>query len=548
MSRQRTMVFWALLAAFAAAVAWWTLVVPYAPDRVFTAIPANASFVSVHDNLASRWKDVGSNQLAGLLVRSIGLEPEAAAALLSDPATEEAVRRFGSRRVAIAYVPSLGPARAPAWVVATWIGGQSQRLRWQLKWSRGAGLQVIRDASGRTIWSCRLPDGPRYLRFSFVLDEGMLLGCLSVDQTAARHLGAIADRTSPMPSVAALGKPDQVARWLPPPGRARDRAWTVVPRLAPDAAFPSTIAIALTGLAAGPTDGQLAMDSALPSAPPLPPAHAAELAALLGDAPQAIALCPTAWVRSLAIPATPASFAPLADALMGSGAISAPSNTAAVVLLGDSYSGRLKSVLGPVLGGLTQGLKVPAILLAIRVGNRAGEAEALILESLDSINSRFRLGLIPHRIPTAAGDIVCIEDTQNTVYGRFALEERVAYAVRGSWLILASNMASLQKVLADAGSRTPGRPGEAAWAAGVADRPAAGYVWVDLDASGRTVKAALGAYALTLMGDRSLEGTRRRRVIEDAIEQADRARALRCVTAWMESEPRLLRVPFRIGL
>ncbi len=548
MKGPRTIAFWALLAVFAATVVWWAFVAPYAPDRVFSSIPANASFVSVHDDLASRWRGVASNQLAGLLVRSVGLEPEAAAALLLDPATEDVVRRFGARRVAIAYVPALGHTRTPAWVVATWIGGQSQRLRWQLKWSRGAGMQVSRDESGRTIWSTRLPDGPRYLRFSFVLDEGLLLGCLSVDATAARHLGAIADRISPMPSVAALGKPAQVARWLPPSGQAPDRAWVVVPRLAPDPAFPSTIAIALDGLSSAATGGRLAMDATLPPGPPLPAAHAAELAALLGDSPQAIALLPASLLRSCAASLASPAIAPIAASLLSSGAIAGPSNTAAIVLLGDAYGGRLKSVLGPVLGGLTQGLRVPAVLLAVRVGARAGEAEALMLEALDTVNARYRLGLIPHRIPSAGGDIICIEDTQNTVYGRFALDERVAYAIRSGWLIVGSNMATLQKVLAESDAAATGELRSPRWAAGAASRRAAGYVWVDLDAAGKTVKAALGAYTLTLIGDRSLEGTRRRRAVDDAIEQVERMRELRLAVAWLEAEPGFTRVPFRIGL
>jgi len=116
MSRKRGLLFWLILAAFAATGIWWTLTIPRDVSRLYRAIPANASFVSVHSRTADRWKDLSGNPLILSLLSSVGVKQDALAKQLEDPNTLQWLKRLASDEVVVAYVPSLGHSGAPAWV------------------------------------------------------------------------------------------------------------------------------------------------------------------------------------------------------------------------------------------------------------------------------------------------------------------------------------------------------------------------------------------------------------------------------------------------
>ena len=106
----RRVLFWCLLALFAALTLWWTLHVPHRPDRLYECIPANAVFVSSHDRLAGRWEGFLQNPLTRSVASSAGVKPDRLDQLATDPGVRRWVDRLASREVVLAYVPSIGRA------------------------------------------------------------------------------------------------------------------------------------------------------------------------------------------------------------------------------------------------------------------------------------------------------------------------------------------------------------------------------------------------------------------------------------------------------
>jgi len=81
----RSPLFWLVALLFAGLTVWWTLHVPYAPEQVWKAIPAEAVFVSEHRDLAARWDAFSHNPFTRSLLTTVGLTPPVLQDLSSDP-------------------------------------------------------------------------------------------------------------------------------------------------------------------------------------------------------------------------------------------------------------------------------------------------------------------------------------------------------------------------------------------------------------------------------------------------------------------------------
>ena len=85
--KRRGPLFWLVLGAFAGSGAWWALTVPRDLALLDRAIPANATFVSVHEDIASRWDEWARSPLTTALFHSIGLSTGDVRSVVDDPDT-----------------------------------------------------------------------------------------------------------------------------------------------------------------------------------------------------------------------------------------------------------------------------------------------------------------------------------------------------------------------------------------------------------------------------------------------------------------------------
>jgi hypothetical protein len=280
-----------------------------------------------------------------------------------------------------------------------------------------------------------------------------------------------------------------------------DRGWLVWPPAWRRPAFAPTLA-ALEVRMAG--DGSLAADLLLDAPLPLDaPAAAAATNALphlLRDAPDLVAAVPAAALR-LFLPEGTAGWAQALRQVLPEPAAGAPDAAVVLGVLGGDYAGRIRGPISESLTPFMKGLKVPTVLAAVQMP--AGPSgDTRMRTALDQLNSAYRLGLVPHPAQFDGQPLVLLDDTQASFYGKFEPEERISYAEVDGWLLLASNMSVLRRLLAESPTALPAEP--ARWVAALPGTPAA--AWSRLDAASRTVSDALAAATLAML-IRDADGT-----------------------------------------
>lgn len=522
----RRLLFWSFLIAAMVAGLLWILHVPYKPDTVFAAIPSEATFVSVHDNLASELDALLKNQLVRNAILAAGAGEKDLNELASNAVTRAWISRLAADRSVVAYVPALGHQRKPAWVFASWIGNHSQRFRWKLFWFRPGSIREIGAEYGRVIYGVRTQPARPKARLSLSLTEGVLVGCLSEDPAAARYLVQAFDRQYGRASVlsdgtlagarslaggdpALWGWIKQPRNLLPP----RDRGALLVYKAGISKASQLKISLASPGIL--PDAGNLAQH---PSAAPFQ--------TFLGSAPDGLLVFPVSWLRLLlpdpqTRPLWLDSLQPLMDTTNSSA-------LCFITVLNRDHCGRIRGPLGDSLTPFVKGLRVPTALIGIQVADEQDASQRINL-ILDQLNSRYRLGLIPHPVPAPTGTVTLVEETRKNLYGKFEPDERVAWTFRDGWLHLASNAAILKRLMAAQPAPTGFIPGYAPWIN--SSTPASAALWMNTDTLGKLLKDALSAVTLSLMV-RNAEGTREtRRQLEAARQWVDKTKGISQVSA-----------------
>jgi hypothetical protein len=499
MSHPRHPAFWPILVAFAGGCVWWMLYVPARPDQVLRALPPEATLVTAHRGLAARWNDLSSNPIALTLLGALGVDAKTAREMNEDAVFSGWLDRLASDEVAVAYVPRLGPSGDPAWVFATWLGGRSQQIRWQLNTGRIPGIRHVYDRAGDRVWmldrrSFKIKPSS-IVAFSIV--EGMLVGTVApmvaataevLDQMAGFPPSRV-ERSDALKGVRESSSPDRGwFAWQGGRGGALQRVEVEIPRLASAALEanirgPWRLPEAGTNTARVPTRG---------------------LEQLLGDAPIAYAMVD----RNLAgywlarIPS--AAWRDMAGlhATLGEGPLF-------VGLLGGEYSGRLK------------GIKLPTLTVGSAVKDEDA-AIAALQRHLDDLNARWNWGLVPNAVDSDFGRLLAVEGTAATWYSGLADRERVACLVSNGWVLFSSNTEALTNLLAHA------RGGNRSW---VGD--AAIHGEINLEEGGKTLRLAIAAWSLKL-----------------AMEDPDGSRPLRQklneAKAWMDTLAPLKRLRFSV--
>ncbi len=525
MNFRRRILVWLIIVLFIAAAAAYVAWEPYRPADLYRAIPARASLVSSHQDLAGRWPILASNALFQGLSAAAATGPEADRRALPAFNVRPWIERLARKETVIARIPAPGADGGPAWIFTSWIGSASHYLRWSLALRGLSGLERRPSyCNGRPIWTFRQPVTASGLRLSLACGEGLLIGCLARHPNAMRQALMAYDGLAPSLASAPAGHPPL------PTGRVPDQGWWR--RLPPARTTfgPSLIACSVSRLDAE----HLAAEFHIQPEPELraPLSAAPDLAAcgqLLGDLPALIAILPLEVIRqSPAWAAASPEFTILRQALQ-SGALAERDNHLVLALLDGDYAGGI--------GKEPLRIRIPTLLFLIKVRDPAG-IKALVGEVTDKLNARLQLGLITDPAPLPAGKLSAhaLEATAPNFLASLAPEDRLAYATAGSWLILSSNARSLVKLLERYPSREappPAAPGR--WQKKLAASQAAVFLWMDLEVCGRVLQLPLTMLALQQRGGSPAEDGDSAQIIKGVKTWLERARPLKSAALWLES-------------
>ena len=529
MSRRHTPFFWLTMLASVALAVWWILTVPYVPRRLYQIIPAHSIFISAHRDLAGRWDSFSRNPLTLSLFSSMGIEPTEFRNLGKDPESAYWLKRLASRDVVLAYAPKLGDAGRPAWIFASWIGGDSQRLRWNLLLRRLPGFSRVKPYRGRFCWVVKdfAARSNEWLTVTFV--EGMLVGCLSRDPSAIHEVLDIYDGS--LPALADQADFPSKGPWCADP-QAPDRGWVNLAGLNPKAPFESiALSYELTTLTPSSVVGQACGEDPFHFSQAAAKLKTSGLENLFGNLPLAIGL-----IRSqLALPLLEERNNPAWLRIFGEVIRDQKAGVIMVAALGDEFSGRMK------------GIKAPTIMAGIPV-DHSTNALAWMKQALDRLNAKYRWGLISREVDADGRALFAVETTTSGFYSQLALEEKPAYAICGEWLLLSSNLGSLSKLAA----RFNGMPADAQrqetwWKKNLDSLSAPCFAQIDLARGGKTLRLALTAYGLKLLLEDAQGTLGVRQRLNEAKAWLDSLAPLQICRFWLRSDGQMIQVQFRAG-
>ena len=521
------------LAAVALTIAWM-LYVPYRPEHLLRAVPANAQILTTHDNLAARWPALMQNPVLQSLALAVGVDAPALKTFATDTEVQKWVQRLASRNTVLAYSPRLGASGRPAWMLTSWLGGDSQILRQQLAWFPPPGFERHAPHNGVPFWTIQVPGLKGGLQISLAFVEGMLIACVGDDSTAIFDLLDTSDGLLPSLAVARNAKLSDY--WCLAPA-APDHGWVDTPSFiasAPGkpAAPPLTISLAvvqpryLEGGLCGPVP---LLPAAKTSAKAL---ECGDLAKLTGDLPIA-----TVVLRSETIlPPLANQLGPDWSALLDATIRLQGADRAALIMLGGDYGGRL------------YGFRIPALVIAIPM--RKPEAMLGLLQGqlLDRLNLQHRWGLVPREMKAGTHTFFVIEGTAPGAFGDLPPDERPAYAVCEGWFLAASSARSLAALLARYDTSTADNEAHTArWCAGLAQARGGAYAWADMARLRDELRLVIAGYTLKLMLEDPQKAAGQRQQLNAWKSWLETLAPLGEARFWLTSDGQLAALRFQVG-
>lgn len=519
--KRRPLIFWLLLAVAIAATIWWALHVPRDPRALYRAIPANATWLSVHSNLAARWPDLAANPLLTSVAGALGIETKDWADQSTSAGTTEFLNRLARDELCIAYVPEMRMTGRPAWVFSSWLGGGSQRFRWTLKSIKDPTLRRAASRNGWSVWVWTPKGMKSGERITFALVEGMLVGCIAADTLGIEDVLACYD--GHIPSVA-----QQHDLMLPPPASRPDRGWLRIPQ---SYGWGPPIRYSFTVQPGGALAGTVLTEGgAIESRPPVPANELDDFSRLMRDHPVGALVLDRSlaqrWVRQ--------SFRnpvgrEIARLLEGDGP-----GSAAVALVGGPYSGRFMAV------------RLPTLLAAISSADPAQSARRLG-DAFDRLNSAFPWGLVPQPVTVGTQRVFAIESTGRSPYASLDSAERVAYVPLQQNLVFSSNLETLIKLLRESGApaETPGRFETSLRR--MREGAALGYLWMDLDDGAKLLRLAVTAWSLKLLVEDPQGSQPMRQRLNEVKAWIDTLAPLRTLQIWVRPQQDQLEYEFQLG-
>lgn len=519
--KRRPLIFWILLFAGVVAAVWWTLHIPRDPQALFRAIPAQATWLTTHEDLAGRWKDIAANPLLASVAGALEMDPEEWHEQAESEDTQAFLDLLARDEIVLAYVPEMRSTGEPAWVFSSWLGGRSQRLRWTLNSLKDPSLRQAASRNGWGVWVWS-PKGMRDgSRITLALVEGMLIGCISPDTLTIEDVLACYDRQ--LPSLA-----DDAGAITSLTADSADRGWFRMPgqnRWGPRVHY------SLKFLPGGALAGKVYAPGAHAVAAPVLPANSlGDFSEIMRDIPSVALVADRALVRGWIEESfnTPVG-REVAGLLRGEepGAV-------AFSLVGDPYSGRFNAV------------RLPTLLAAFTADDPTQVTEH-VNTAFDRLNAFYPWGLVPQLVPVGTQRVYAIESTAGSAYSKMESNERIAYAPLRESVLFSSNLEGLTKLLRDARRGTTERGRFAEGMQRMRDGHALGYLWIDLERSAKLLRLAVTAWSLKLMIEDPMGSQPTRQKLNEAKAWIDSLAPQKALEVWVRPHQDLLEYEFRLG-
>ena len=485
--RPKRLLTLALLAVSIGVGVWWVGTIPYDPLAIYRPVPASATLVGRHLKLPSRWADLLANPLALALMRTAGIRTEDAAGLVADEESRKWFEKLAGREGVLAYLPGRfgGPA---AWMAASHLGGESQKLRWQLALFKVPGFTRMKQFPGRSVWRVDSPDLEPGQHLVIAFGEGVLLACLSQSPLAISEVLAAYDGNVRR----LMEEESSFQRFAAEDDRAvADRLW-IRDETSRDLVSSPGISVDVPVL----RGDRISLSASAEAVWPVPgdrtgQASLEPLTRLLGEAPCAAAMVKPELLQNLLT--QPELRGDMRHAVRMITEVA--TDRVAVVFMDGDMGGRLAwGVMGSL--GLS-GLRVPTLLLATPAPDAAA-AESAIQRMLDSSNARYRAAFMVQPVSVPPATVHVLESAGGKEWvDALAKSDRPACTVVDGWLLVSSNLSALQKLVqASASGNSGAQP--PAWVAAV-DRPGAVALWMDLARTGKLARDAIATWSMAQM-------------------------------------------------
>ena len=508
MNRRRPILFWPVLVFAVCATVWWAFHVPYAPQKIYSAIPVQATFLSVHRNLAGRWDEVSANPLTQSLLAAANMSESDWRGLNRDPQYRDWLNRLASDDLTLAYVPNLAEGE-PGWVFASWLGGRSQRLRLALQWSEIPGIKFAGTRRGWPMWiaTSTMFKGGECLAFSLV--EGMLVGSYAKSPVGMDTVLACVDGRYPSLAIHTDGG-------AIPPADASDRGWFRIPDPKKGFFDSPRLQFSLSTFSSNRLGGVVRAPFAwLDGAGTLPSAAPDSPAKWQTDLPSAVLIAPSRsavqWITQTGTDLYVRAFADLIREQTGG------------PLYASLFTGDYR--------GAMFGLKFPTLIVAAASTNAADMASRLSGQ-LARLNSEYPWGLAQSESTADFARVWTVAATGATFYAQSERGEQIGFATGSNWVLAASSVSAFTNILRDAVLRES-RPARLSSASQSAARGgAAAYLWFNLPEASPAVRMAVGQYALRLKIENKRESQLLRLQINDGLNWLDSLKPLGSVEFW----------------
>ncbi len=529
-SRKTLLLLVTALALFLA----WLCYVPYRPEYLLRAIPAQAQVLTAHDNLSARWPALMQNPLLPSLALAMGVDATVLKNFMADPAVQQWVQRLAARHTVLAYVPRLGAGGKPAWMAASWLGSDSQVLRHQLAWFPPPGFERHAPHNGVPYWTVQLPGLKVGQQLSLAFVEGLLIACVGADNTAILDLLDTSDGL--LPSLALARRAKLSDYWCLAP-TAPDHGWVDTPsfiRPAPGQPAAPPLTVSVSVIQSNYIEGGLCgpfplLPAAKTSAKAL---ECGDLAKFTGNLPIAALALRTEAVLPLLANWLGTDWTALLEATLRlQGA-----DRAAVFLLGGDFGGKLF------------GFRIPALVAAIPM--RKPEAMLGLMQGqlLAQLNHQHGLGLTSREMKAGARTCYVIESAAPGLFRDLPPDERPAYAICDQWFLVASSARSLAALLARYDTSTADNEARTArWPEGLSQARGGGYAWTDTALLRDELRLVIAAYSLKLMLEDPQSAAAKRQQLNlwkgwlDALAPLGEARF------WLTSDGQLAALRFAAG-
>jgi hypothetical protein len=519
----RRVLFWVLMVLYGAVSIAWLVIVPHRPAELLRAIPGQATIVSFHDNLAGRWDELAMHPVAMMAVGAAGGDAGEWELLCDDPVFRYIIDLAGQRETVLAYVPYMDGGAAPAWVMASWIGGRSQRLRWSEPFLDLPGLERMGAIGNWPVWKYSWQTDAGEQTITLALVEGMLLATSARD---VHSVGMVIDAYNGIfPSIAR--RPDlqtlndrllhsrqphrAFVRWRS--GTYHPSHWFLALDLAGEGGLHATLQTAA---------------SELPSTLPAK-LDTSGLDALWGNQPVATAIFSAdALLQQISEQEHPVAFL-TRDVVMQSGA-----ESIVLGLLSSKYLGKLKVI------------SVPTLMAGLHRSDDL-DVESFMRATVDRWNARHRMGLVPVEHNVAGRRVWRLEGTAGGFYGLLAPGEQAAVTAAGDWLLISSNFGALEALIRD---QVGAASSPLAWTQEMNDLARGGglgYLGFDLASGAEVFQISLRAYAGKLAFE-DFRGTRElRQKLNEARAWVDMLAQLERLQVFASADKERLTIDIKTG-